>query len=265
MPLPPVEPAPAALCTLIARLEGSLEPGPNLLAFDGDGTLWSGDVSDEVFLAATRSEWLHARARDTLAELAHAHGLDPDGSSSRVAARLFEAHHAGIVAESVIFEAMAWCYAGHRPETVTDFAQRVLTEHGIEARLTRALLPVFEWARGHGIVSVLVTASPLPIVRIPARLWGFPDTHIIAASAHCEDGVIIPRLGGALPYGPAKATGVRAAFPAVSWLGSFGDSAFDFELLASARIRVAVNPKPSLMRRMSELGDVSLIVSEPIG
>jgi hypothetical protein len=37
---------------LVEQLDAQLDDRETLLAFDADGTLWSGDVSDDVFLAA---------------------------------------------------------------------------------------------------------------------------------------------------------------------------------------------------------------------
>jgi hypothetical protein len=45
----------------------------------------------------------------------------------------------------------------------------------------------------------------------------------------------------------------RACIGGRSWLASFGDSAFDLEMLLAARVAVAVAPKPELRAKLGEL------------
>jgi len=43
------------------------------------------------------------------------------------------------------------------------------------------------------------------------------------------------------------------------WLGSFGDNAFDVDMLRAARVAVAVCPKPALTARLSEIPNVRVL------
>ena len=63
---------------------------------------------------------------------------------------------------------------------------------------------------------------------------------------------MLPRLLGSVPYAEAKVTHARALIGASFWLASFGDSAFDFEMMRAAELGVAVRPKPSLLARVTE-------------
>ena len=73
---------------LLAELAALAATGKNgLLAFDGDGTLWSGDVGEDVFHEAVTRGLLRDEARAALIEEARANGVETHGSSSELAAR----------------------------------------------------------------------------------------------------------------------------------------------------------------------------------
>src|SRR6476620_4503559 len=105
------------------RLESARVPGPSGIAFDADGTLWSGDVGEDVFLHATDHGLIREAARDELRRVARAHGIDDAGSASEVARAVFDAYRRGVVGELLACEVMTWCYAGHTPEELTAIAR----------------------------------------------------------------------------------------------------------------------------------------------
>jgi phosphoserine phosphatase len=226
---------------------------PLVIAFDGDGTLWSGDVSDDVFFEACRQDFLLEEARAGMAAALAASGLCCEGSLGELGVRLHEGHTNGKVPERLLFEAMTYCYAGHSESQVTEFSSRVLAEKRIESRLRRRFDDVFAWARSEGHECFLVTASPAPIVVVAARYFGFDASHIVASSASARDGTLLDHLATPIPYRDgkprelAKRTGQRAL------LAAFGDSPFDVELLQAAYWAVAVEPKPALVAELRTL------------
>jgi phosphoserine phosphatase len=54
-----------------------------------------------------------------------------------------------------------------------------------------------------------------------------------------------------VPFGDRKRELAQAHFGPISWLASFGDNFFDFEMLRAARLGVAVRPKQALRDRLS--------------
>src|ERR1039457_773042 len=98
---------------IIERFSVRYDWRDTLLAFDADGTLWSGDVSDDVFLHACRDGWLLEAARPALSKLAESLGLDTSGSASHLGMELFESHKLGLINEVELYATMSWCYAGH--------------------------------------------------------------------------------------------------------------------------------------------------------
>lgn len=227
-----------------------------VLAFDGDGTLWAGDVGEDVFNYATLRELLRDEARDALALEARGHGIDESGSPSVLARRLFDAYIAGKYPERSVCAAMTWCYAGFTRGELAELIERAFEEKQLASRVTRELEPVFEFARSAGLRTVLVSASPEPVVELAARLWGIGPGDVAAARPACEGTRILPRLEQPVPYAEAKLSALSALVPNAELLASFGDNIFDAELLGAARLGVAVRPKPALEARLHELPGV---------
>ncbi|MGC4063489.1 MAG: haloacid dehalogenase-like hydrolase [Polyangiaceae bacterium] len=227
---------------------------PSILAFDGDGTLWSGDVSDDVFFEACRSDFLRNDAREAVVAALTSCGLPLHGTLGELGVRLHEGHLAGIVPERLLFEVMTYCYSGHREADVTAFSARVLAAKRIESRLRHSFDEVLSWARSAGHECFLVTASPAPIVVVAARYFGFDETHIVASSsATASDGRIEARLAAPIPYREGKPNELAKRARGRDLLAAFGDSPFDLDLLRAARLAVAVEPKAGLVEALRTL------------
>jgi phosphoserine phosphatase len=224
-----------------------------LLAFDGDGTLWTGDVSDDVFFKACHEGWLLDDARPALMRVAASHGIDSSGTSAEIALRLFEAVPRKQLDECTLFASMAWCYAGRSAEELTDYAANVLGRTSFAARLRPELSPLLTWARAHGVLCVLVSASPAPIVTWAGSHRGFAPEHVIGTMPETRGGIIADQLLDQVPFGANKCTLLKRQFPHHRILGCFGDSDFDFEMLQCAEMAVAVSPKPLLQQRLLRL------------
>lgn len=238
---------------LIQELERRRQPGTNALAFDGDGTLWSGDVSEDVFSRAVTSELLRDSARPALAEAAERFSIASTGSASDIAARLFTAYAHGAYPEREVCEMMTWCYAGWTLGELRQFARRALLDVQISARLNESIGPVLAWARAEGLPTYLVSASPRTIVEVAAEHWQIPSTHILASDPVLKGEVIEPRMNGPVPYGESKCRVRERLMNGATWLASFGDNVFDLEMLHAARIGVAVRPKPALRQLLPSL------------
>lgn len=239
---------------LVAHLDVRAGTDRCALAFDGDGTLWQGDVSDDVFLAACTSGWILPQLRSILENILSEHGLETTGSASELALRLFEAEKLGRIDERLLFEIMTWCYAGRTADELSAFAERALLDAGLDARIRGDYRRLLEWADFRGHSSWIVTASPWPIVRVAARRLGFADAQVIASCAtQTECGVLGPALAAALPYREQKVLRLREKRDGSRLLAAFGDSYFDLELLREAEVAVAVSPKPALERVLASL------------
>jgi phosphatidylglycerophosphatase C len=96
------------------------DPG-GALAFDGDGTLWSGDIGEDYFVALLK-RGLHPTCHDALVREALAGKLDPSGSAEDVAHRIHAAYLAGTFPEERVCEIMTWAAAGFARDDVDRFS-----------------------------------------------------------------------------------------------------------------------------------------------
>ena len=238
-----------------ARVEtvARAQPG-GVVATDGDGTLWSGDVGEDLFHAFLKHGRVEAPAHRAMAQEAREHRLSDAGTGAEVARRLYDAYLEGHFPEERICELMAWCFAGWAHREVQGFARAVVDECGLAGRLHRELLEVLERVRAAGIDLVLVSASPVAVVVEAGALLGFDADHIVAAQPCFEGDAMVADVHRPIPYAAGKVTRLRERIGATRVLyAAFGDNAFDVALLASAQVRVAVRPKARLRARAGEV------------
>ncbi len=234
---------------LLEKLEvahASLGAG-SVMASDGDGTLWQGDIGDELFLAALRDDALREPARAALLEEAKRHSVDTHGAggATDVARRLFGALQAGRYDEERAFGMMAWAFAGWSLRELALRSRQVLDDIDFEAALRTELRPVLVWARDRGVPLWLVTASPLAIALEAAGRLSIPAERVVAMEPAVQGGVVQPRLAKRTTYGQGKLLRLREATDA-PLLAAFGDSSYDAAMLRAAELPVAVHPSPEL-------------------
>jgi HAD superfamily phosphoserine phosphatase-like hydrolase len=257
---------PAGILDRIARAHGGGDGARAAIAFDADGTLWEGDVGEDLFEAFLAERGARPAAEAALVREAEAHGASAAGAHD-AARSLYEAFRAGRYPEDRAFAMMAWCFAGWTEAEVADLAERVLEERRIEARLRAALRPVLEWARARGVDVFVVSASPRAIVERGVRRLGLPAERVLAMTPAVRDGRLLPELGAPATYGDGKVRALERAVPAgapgepLALLAAFGDSAYDAPMLRAARVPVAVAPSPKLLALAPTLP--GLIVLDP--
>jgi phosphoserine phosphatase len=238
-----------------ARIEAAARERPGgVIATDGDGTLWRGDVGEDLFHAFLDHGTVEPAACDAFRRIARTHDLSDAGSGSEIARRIYVAYLAGNYPEERICELMAWCFAGWVRGDVRGFAKSVIDGCGLEERLHREVHEVLARARAAGIDAVLVSASPFAVVREAGLRVGFDEGHIVAAHPRYDGDIMIADVLAPIPYGPGKVARLRelvgASRPIVA---AFGDNGFDVALLAEAAVPVAVRPKPRLRQRAAEV------------
>jgi len=242
---------------LIAEFEPHLASGaPCALAFDADGTLWSGDVGDDVFRFAVREGRLREAARAEIEREARTRGFEVFADVNATAEHLFGMYVAGRYPEREMCELMTWCYAGHSEREMRELAREALhfTKH--PERLHQELAPILEFARSRAVRTIVVSASPRATVIEAASAWGFQPEDIAASTPRVTGGVLESGMKSPVPYAATKVEAGRALLGGARWLGSFGDNVFDLEMLREAEFAVAVRPKPALEARLGEISDV---------
>ena len=251
---------------LIGRIERALGEGAldaRALAFDADGTLWDGDVGVDLFEAFLAARGARAEVEAALRGEAEAFGVavadEPGAGGAHAAARaLYDAFSAERYPEDRAFPMMAWAFTGWTEDEMGAFAERVLEEGRIDARIRPALRRVLDWASSRSIDVFVVSASPRAIVERGVRRLGIPASRVHAMTPAIRDGRLAPELALPATYGDGKVRALERALPSLSrgaasssapspLLAAFGDSAYDAAMLRVARVPVAVTPSPGLL------------------
>jgi phosphoserine phosphatase len=242
-----------------ARIEAATREGgasAGVVASDGDGTLWSGDVGEDLFHAFIEHGEVAEPALEAMRREARRHGLSDAGGGPDVARRIYDAYLEGRFPEEPVCELMAWCFAGWRRERVQAFARDVIDSVGLEARLHGEVLRVLEQVRAAGVETLLVSASPLAVVLEAGARVGFDEARVVAARPCFDRDTMLPEVERPIPYGDGKVTRLRERIGGRVLYAAFGDNVFDVALLSSARVGVAVRPKPRLRARAHEVPHV---------
>ncbi len=246
------------------RIEALVRAQPGgVVATDGDGTLWSGDVGEDLFHAFLEQGRVEVPALEAIRREAREHRLSDAGTGQEVARRVYDAYREGHFPEERICELMTWCFAGWTRQEVQAFARAVVDGGGLAARLHGEVLEVLERARGEGVETVLVSASPVAVVVEAAARVGFAADRVVAAHPRFEGDVMTAEVHRPIPYAGGKVERLRERIgPGRTLYAAFGDNAFDVALLASAKVGVAVRPKPRLRLRADEVtGLVELVAA----
>jgi HAD superfamily phosphoserine phosphatase-like hydrolase len=248
---------------LIARLDLlRAEDAGGAVAFDGDGTLWSGDIGEDFFAAVLARGEVSPEASEALSRVADEHAIDTSGGAVAIARRIHEGYAAGTFPEELACEIMTWIVAGSSVRDAALFADRVLDDVSLEQRLHPEVIAIATWARERGVQTYLVSASPRTVVEQAARRVAIPRENVLAATAETDArGVLLPRVERPIPYGDGKVEHLRSRLAGRALYAAFGDNTFDIPMLRTARLGVAVRPKPRLRARLSEVP--SCVLLEP--
>jgi phosphoserine phosphatase len=233
---------------VVQRIAGArAEKGGGAVAFDGDGTLWTGDVGDDFFRAFLASKRIESPALDRMRSLAHVFGVESGGDVFGLVRDLFEAYLGGRVAEERICEMVAYACAGWTRDDVGALAKGVIERVGLPARMQSESAHVLAWARSAGIEVFLVSASPRAVVEEAARTLGLDEAHVVATTPLYEGSVMLAAVDVPIPYGEGKVTRLRERLGQRPLYAAFGDNVFDIALLRAAIVPVAVRPKRRLV------------------
>lgn len=199
--------------------------GPSAAAaFDADGTLWSGDIGEELL----RELALHRR-------LIHPPPGDPFG----VYERLFQ-HEPR--------RAFAFCVEVMRGLSVADVER--WSDELYEARFSSRVFPsmktIVEMLRRAGVRVFLVSASSAVSVRRAASALGLDPSLVLAVEGSVDGhglfaGAVVPPV----TCSEGKMEALRGRLGSEKPAIAFGNSVFDREMLAGAERAVLVAPRTS--------------------
>jgi phosphatidylglycerophosphatase C len=247
-----------------ARVEALVRAQPGgVVATDGDGTLWSGDVGEDLFHGFLRKGRVEPSALQALRREAGDHAISDAGSGPEIARRILSAYQEGRFPEERLCEIMTWCFAGWTRGEARAFAREVLGRAKVATRLHPEVARVLHRARAASLPVVVVSASPFDAVVEAALRVGFAETDVVAARPLYEGDVMLADVARPIPYGAGKVARLREHVGAERPIYlALGDNVFDLALLASAQMGVAVRPKPRLRARAGEVA--GLVELDPI-
>ncbi|MFL5311263.1 MAG: HAD family hydrolase, partial [Myxococcales bacterium] len=185
-------------------------------AFDADGTLWREDVGEAFLRHLVAIGWVRLPGgRDPYAEYERAVERDKRTGYMYAAQLQGGLVEADVAAEAVRF-ARSW----------------------VPPRLVRAAQELRAMCSDAGLLPVVVSASPLPIVRAAAPLAGFAE--LAGIEVRVRDGRFTGEVVDPVTYAEGK---VQAASRFGPLVVACGDSLTgDLALLSAARIPVVVAP-----------------------
>ncbi len=203
---------PATLRDAVRRAAG---PG-GVAAFDADGTLWREDVGEAFLRHLVGIGWVRL----------------PDGRDP------YEAYERAVERDKRTgYMFAAQLQAGLGEAEVAAEAER-FARSWVPRRLVRAALELRAACSEAGLRPVMVSASPLPIVRAAAPLAGFSDLAGIAVRV--RDGRFTAEVLEPVTYAEGK---VQAAARFGPLIVACGDSLTgDLALLSAARVAAVVAP-----------------------
>lgn len=248
---------------IVKRLERLIDGDAELaVAFDGDGTLWTGDVGEIVFEYAVERGLLQDTALPRLQEEARSFGAPEHQSPNETARTLYSSYRAGVYPEAAVCEMMVWCYAGMTEAQLQELASEALSAADFARTINERIRPLLDWARESGCRTVVISASPALVVNQAASCLGFDPRDVLGGRPSIVDRSIAPAMLEPLPYGKGKVRAGRRAIGAARWLASYGDSVFDLDMMREARLAVGVRPKPDLERALAQLAGAVILKSE---
>lgn len=231
--------------------------GPLAVAFDGDGTLWTGDVAEAVWHAMVDQRLVREEAGAALAQEAGLLGLSTAGDMHALCTRLFQAHRDGLLGEERICEIQAWAFAGWTRPEIDAFVDQVLFSPSESERAAGAIpwaertitesATILSAARAVGAPVFLVTASPKHVAERAAAKLGFATHEVLGSRSLWHDERMLADVERPICYGPGKVRALEQVLEGRSLLAAFGDNVFDVPMLHHARFGVMVRPKPRLL------------------
>lgn len=252
MPTAADETASPTLADALARALAAPPPYARAVATDADGTLWSRDVGDALFLAAGARGLFRG---DGLAKLrAHAARLlGPErehDAPGAIADALFARYGAGEIDVRVMCDLEAETL-GDRPESelaalIDDVAADVArTAHP-------AVRTLLAQARAAGATIHVVTGSLGRAVEATLRRAAIPFDRVSGAVLRVERGHAAATLAAQSPLfeGKVRALGAAGGWPAALGLG---DGGWDHTFLREVFVPVLVHPKPALEAHMADV------------
>ncbi len=207
-----------------AFLDSVLRLELRVVAFDCDGTLWSGDAGERFF------DW----------EIKQ--GVVSDEVAKAMRARYVE-YKAGRVSEDDMCGEMVTMHKGITEAAMMKAAADFMT-HAFPGKIFAEMQELVSRLHESGCEIWAVSSSNEWVIRTGMKAFGITEERILATTVELENGVITDRLVR-IPSGAGKPKALREVVKK-GIDAAFGNSRWDADMLAIAKYGFAVNPNPDL-------------------
>lgn len=205
-------------------LESVLRLAPRVVAFDCDGTLWSGDAGERFF------DW----------EIKH--GVVPGTVGEAMRARHAE-YRAGKVSEDDMCGEMVTMHKGIADAVMMKAAADFMAS-AFPGKIFAEMQELVGRLHENGCEVWAVSSSNEWVIRAGMKAFGIAEDRILAAKVELENGIVTDHLIR-VPSGPGKTKALReVAKKEID--AAFGNSRWDADMLAGAKRGFAVNPNHDL-------------------
>ena len=205
-------------------IQSVLQLKPRVVAFDCDGTLWSGDSGETFF------DW--EIKQDVV----------PSEVAQAMRARYAE-YKAGKVSEDDMCGEMVTMHRGMDESVVMQAASEFM-ERSFPGSVFAEMRELVLRLHDQGCEVWAVSSSNEWLIRAGMRTFGISEDRILAAKAAIENGIVSDRILR-VPSGPGKPQALREVVRK-NIDAAFGNSRWDTDMLAIAQHPFAINPNPDL-------------------
>lgn len=228
-----------------------------VIATDADGTLWEGDIGDDLFVEALSHYPIGPVAREGLSRGAvEVFGTEGPADPRELALAFIAAYRSGRMSIERICDLQAESL-GDRP--VEEFDRLVATVAGrVAARIRPAVRVIVEEAERAGVAVHVVTGSLGLAVATTLRLAGLSHASASGGTLAVRDGRVLPSLVGPIPLHAGKVTALQAVGAWPPALG-MGDGAWDSTFLRGCAVPLLVHPGAALLDAMASTAGVMIL------
>lgn len=245
------------LLALVAAARAVPSPYRPVIATDADGTLWEGDIGDDLFLEALAHHPIGPEAREGLRRGAvEVFGDQGPADPRELALAFISAYRSGRMSIERICQLQAESL-GDRP--AADFDALIETVAArVAARIRPAVRVIVEEAARVGVAVHVVTGSLGAAVSTALRIAGMTHATAAGGTLVVRDGRVLPSLVGPIPLHGGKVTALQAAGAWPPALG-MGDGGWDSTFLGGCAVPLLVHPAPALLDAMASTAGVMIL------
>ncbi len=220
-------------CNALGRLIASGRRGP--ATFDGDGTLWAGDVGEGFFSWMLENRHYPAERIPMLQ-------------------RRWREYRAGSFDGEKMYELMVTSMAGMRETEVKRLATRYFDQVHMN-NIYKPMATLVLALRESGFAPWVVSGSPYWVVAAGARHFGIPASNVIGLSVKVDaQGRLTDQVVRPVPWKGGKAKRIMLEVGQAPLIAA-GNSNGDIQMLSIAReVPLVVNPSPDLRAHVRDAG-----------